>query len=121
VFQCEWVRLKVNLTNCIFTQDMKELELPIAHREGRVVGEEKVLKGLIKKKQIPLQYKDYNPNGSYFSIAGISDPTGRVFGLMPHPERFISPLQHPLWGKKREKLFPAGLKIFHNIMKYFNQ
>jgi phosphoribosylformylglycinamidine synthase len=120
MFQCEWVTLKVNPTNCIFTQEIEELELPIAHREGRVIGEEKILKELMNKKQIPLQYKGYNPNGSFLSIAGICDPTGRVFGLMPHPERFISFLQHPLWGNNKKKLFPAGLKIFQNIMSYFN-
>ncbi len=61
----------------------------------------------------------FNPNGSESNVAGVCDPTGRVFGLMPHPERFIEPTQHPRWT--REGLLPegGGLQIFRNAVEFF--
>lgn len=116
VFQCEWVRLKVEDSPCVFTQGMDELDLPIAHAEGRFVAQEEVIKKLFAKNQVVMRYKDYNPNGSISDIAGICDPTGRIFGLMPHPERFIFNTQHPKWTK--QKVEPHGLLIFNNAVKY---
>ena len=88
--------------------------LPVAHGEGKFVcRKEWILKGLEQAEQIVLRYTtadgrpaDYpdNPNGSQGDVAGICDATGRVLGLMPHPERHILPTQHPRWtrGKVRE-------------------
>jgi phosphoribosylformylglycinamidine synthase subunit PurQ / glutaminase len=59
-----------------------------------------------------------NPNGSAGAVAGVCDPTGRIFGLMPHPERHIDPLQHPRWTRRRGAL-PAdgdGLRIFQGAV-----
>lgn len=61
-----------------------------------------------------------NPNGSLNAIAGITDPTGRIFGLMPHPERFIRPMQHPNW-RRMLNLEPQGLPIFEKMVSYAAQ
>jgi len=61
----------------------------------------------------------YNPNGSIMNIAGISDRTGRILGLMPHPERHISYLQHPLHTRKKLDEEGDGFKIFQNAVNYF--
>ncbi len=116
VFQCEWIQLEVPNTKCIFTQGLKELELPIAHAEGRFVASESIISELEKNNQIVLRYKGYNPNGSMSGIAGICDPSGRIFGLMPHPERFVSKTQHPHWT--RNEVEPLGLMIFKNAVEY---
>jgi len=114
-FQDEWVYLKSAKDNrCIWTQNIPEtIYLPIAHGEGRFVPkDEKTLKKLWENNQVVLQYVN-NPNGSVDDIAGICDPTGRVFGLMPHPERYISIEQHP---KRIEEA--GGLQIFKNAVEY---
>ena len=114
-FQDEWVYLKSAKDNrCIWTQNIPEtIYLPIAHGEGRFVPkDEKTLKKLWENNQVVLQYVN-NPNGSVDDIAGICDPTGRVFGLMPHSERHISIEQHP---KRIEEA--GGLQIFKNAVEY---
>ncbi len=62
-----------------------------------------------------------NPNGSTESIAGLTDTTGRVLGLMPHPERFIRPTHHPRWTRKEENADADGMTIFNNAVKYILQ
>ena len=119
IFQCEWVMLEVPNSRCIFTKGINELELPIAHAEGRFVAKPSVIEELKQKNQVALRYKGYNPNGSMDNIAGICDSTGRLFGLMPHPERFIFETQHPMWT--RCKMEPLGLLIFKNAIEYARQ
>jgi phosphoribosylformylglycinamidine synthase len=114
-FQCEWVNLKVEESPCVFTQGMEDFELPIAHAEGRFVADKEIISKLFMNKQVVIRYKNYNPNGSIEGIAGICDPSGRIFGLMPHPERFIFKTQHPQWTS--EECYPQGLLIFKNIIK----
>lgn len=113
-FECRWVSLKVNHNSPTpFIKDLDEvIELPIAHAEGKFFTDNDTLKRLIDNNQVVLRYID-NPNGSLFDIAGICDETGRVFGLMPHPERFIFPLHHPLRKNRAD-----GLKIFINAYEY---
>ncbi|MCS7250140.1 MAG: phosphoribosylformylglycinamidine synthase I [candidate division WOR-3 bacterium] len=114
-FECRWVSLKVNHNSPTpFIKDLDEIiELPIAHAEGKFfVDKEEVLKKLKENNQIVLKYIN-NPNGSIEDIAGICDATGRIFGLMPHPERFIFPLHHPLRKNKVD-----GLKFFINACEY---
>ncbi|MBI4721707.1 MAG: phosphoribosylformylglycinamidine synthase I [Candidatus Stahlbacteria bacterium] len=120
VFQCEWINLTVENSPCVFTQGITELFLPIAHAEGRFIAPKSIITELISKRQVALTYKGYNPNGSISGIAGICDPTGRIFGLMPHPERFIFATQHPNWNKLKyhTKHDPDGLNIFKNAVKY---
>jgi phosphoribosylformylglycinamidine synthase len=62
-----------------------------------------------------------NPNGSTESIAGLCDTTGRVMGLMPHPERFVRPTQHPRWTRMKDKAGNDGMTIFNNAVKYIQQ
>lgn len=127
-FECRWVRLKVTTNLCIFLRGLDSFELPVNHGEGRFVpGGDKVLEELYSKGQIALKYVDrngcetgdypVNPNGSVDSIAGICDPTGRIFGLMPHPERFTAVEQHP--RRFVDEIKSAdGLKIFINAYDY---
>ncbi len=128
-FECRWVYLKVNAQSpCIFTKEIEGVfMLPVAHAEGKfVVNNEMTLKRIKRNNLIALTYVDengnkadypYNPNGSIENIAGICDSTGRIFGLMPHPERFVSIYQHPYWQREKIKN-PIGLKIFRNVVKY---
>lgn len=126
-FMDRWVELEVEEKSpCIWTKNLS-LEtgfmLPIRHGEGRVVftpgEEESIHRRLSVQGQIPLRYKE-DINGSYARIAGVCDPTGLVFGLMPHPEAAVSLLQHPLAGRKEgAKDAPGlGLQFFKNCVQY---
>ena len=134
-FEDRWVTLIINSNSpCIFTKDIKSIQLPVRHGEGKfIVKDDIVLKKLWINKQIVAQYIDpstgkptqkypMNPNGSVDAIAGICDPTGRIFGLMPHPEAYISPYNHPNWiHQKLRETLPSeglGLKIFRNAVDY---
>lgn len=127
-FECRWIELTPTDNHCIFTKGMKgtKLNLPIAHGEGKFYAGEDILKEINKHNLTTLQYtangkptKTYpqNPNGSLHAIAGICDPSGLIFGMMPHPERFVTPYQHPNW---RRQLIdkPHGLPIFENAVNY---
>ena len=96
---------------CVWTKNLPEIiYLPVAHGEGKFVPKDKTLLEKLKRNhQIVFRYCDSkgnecgypdNPNGSMASIAGICDDTGRIFGLMPHPERHISVTQHPRWAEE---------------------
>ena len=130
-FEARWVYLKPG-GKCVWTKDIKKIiYLPVAHGEGKFVMQEKsVLSRLKKNKQIVFQYCDAtgdfsgypdNPNGSMENIAGICDETGRVFGLMPHPERHVYAAQHPRnWNLKSEKE-GDGLRIFSNGVDFIKK
>ena len=122
-FVCEWVKLRAVGHKCIWTAGLGETELPIAHGEGKFLPKnDAVLNALRENDQIALVYAENNPNGSTADIAGVCDDTGLVFGLMPHPERHVSALQHPAWtsrgGSEGEG---PGLTIFRNAVKYATQ
>ncbi len=131
-FEDRWVYLKLLQNSCASEIWFKGLpsviQLPVAHAEGRFYADDEVLKRIEENNQAALYYTDsrgdsggypFNPNGSRSNIAGITDKSGRILGLMPHPERFIFGHHHPLW--KRKDIFPWGLKIIENAVKYFNQ
>jgi phosphoribosylformylglycinamidine synthase len=113
-FECRWVRLRVELSGCPFVQGLEVLELPIAHGQGRVMTLDGELERLLER--APLRYCE-NPNGSVADIAGVSNAAGNVFGLMPHPERYVMPQHHPDWPRGVE-LPPLGLTIFQNAIRY---
>jgi phosphoribosylformylglycinamidine synthase len=127
-FEDRWIRMKVWADRSVFTRGIDKLiYLPVAHAEGKfVVKNKRVLEKI--RDHIVFQYVNEkgskpgypaNPNGSVLDIAGICDRTGRVLGLMPHPERHVSSFQHP--ARTREKV-PAegdGLQIFKNAVEYF--
>lgn len=133
-FEDRWTWLKVNENASPFLKDMKYLYLPIRHAEGKFTASEPVLNKIEEKGQIALYYcKEnrekangkfpYNPNGSLRDIAGLCDETGRIFGLMPHPEAFLSFTNRPNWDvlKRKRKTFPSQsttLKIFENALTY---
>ena len=128
-FEDRWVYLQPEFNVCIWTQGMDEmLELPVAHGEGKFLPKDQtVLEQLLGYGQIVFHYSDpegkeagypWNPNGSVGNIAGICDPTGRIFGLMPHPERHVTGVQHPRWTKEGRAGEGAGLKIFRNGVEW---
>jgi phosphoribosylformylglycinamidine synthase len=139
-FRDTWVKLKrVQTNNCVFTKDVDLLDLPIRHGEGKLFASNDVINRLKDDNQIVFQYArsdatladgqyPFNPNGSLMDIAGISDPSGRIFGLMPHPEAYNHYTNHPDWVKLMQELKRKGMnsetnegegvKIFRNAVEY---
>jgi phosphoribosylformylglycinamidine synthase len=128
-FECRWVNLRVEpQSSCVFTKNIDRFYLPVAHGEGNFVpGNEKVAEALEQRNLICVRYCDekgeptqkypLNPNGSYKAIAGICDRTGRIFGLMPHPERHILPQHHPNFFLGETA--GSGFYLFKNAINYF--
>lgn len=114
----KWVELEPG-GKCVWTKGLKEtIYLPIAHGEGKFIPKNSdILNQLRKNEQIVFKYAD-NPNGSIDNIAGICDTTGRVLGLMPHPERHILGTQHPRWTREGLKERGDGFAIFKNGVDY---
>jgi len=112
-----WVHLQTSPSQCVFLKGIESMYLPIAHAEGRFVTQvPEDFSVLHEKRQLPLCYT------STGDVAGMCDETGRVFGLMPHPERYIDPLQHPHWTRTAPKdrpRFGDGFKLFQNAVEYF--
>lgn len=128
-FEDRWVYLKLNPTKCVFTKDMESIYLPVRHGEGKFIAEPEILEELKKNKMIVAQYIDlegklagypWNPNGSINNIAGICSKSGKIFGLMPHPEGYTHKTNHPHWTRLNLPEKGAGLKIFENSVKYIN-
>jgi len=135
-FEDRWVYLRntqyaIHNTEpkCVWTKNLSQIiYLPVAHAEGKfVVKDNLVLERLKNNSQIVFQYCDkegnlkgypYNPNGSEENIAGICDETGRILGMMPHPERHIDFWQHPRWERKDGQKEGDGLQIFKNGVEY---
>ena len=130
-FEDRWVCLAPQTEKCIFIEPGRQIYLPIAHGEGKVVTkDEAALENLKSEGHIAFKYVDengeegdypINPNGSMGSIAGLTDSTGRVLGLMPHPERFVRPTQHPRWSRIKNKQGADGTTIFNNAVKYIKE
>ena len=122
VFENSWVRIKaISTCKCIWTKGIDELEMPIRNGEGRFIAESgQTLDNLERKELIALTYSGPNPNGSQNDVAGISDTTGRILGLMPHPEANIFREQHPTWTRRRQNttVEGAGLGILRNGVSY---
>lgn len=126
-YEDRWVKVAVNSRRCAFFADDEPIELPVAHGEGRfVVGSAEDLERLEAADRVVLRYVGRdggiarypdNPNGSTAGIAGICDMTGQVFGLMPHPERFLHARQHPRHLRERRRKVGDGLRIFENAVK----
>ncbi|MHC4519807.1 MAG: phosphoribosylformylglycinamidine synthase I [Planctomycetota bacterium] len=130
-FEDRWVYLVPRTDRCVFIEPERQIYLPVAHGEGKVVTkDQETLQRLQAEGHVAFQYVDangqegpypVNPNGSVASIAGLTDRTGRVLGLMPHPERFVRRTQHPHWSRLGEDLDPDGIKIFRNAVKYVQE
>lgn len=131
-FEDRWIYLKPS-GKCVWTEGIKDIiMLPVAHGEGKFVPKDnEVLNRLNNHRQIVLRYCSasggkpkypQNPNGSIEDIAGITDQTGRIFGLMPHPERHFLFTQHPFWTRLEKKgKFGDGAKIFENGVAYVSK
>lgn len=132
-FEDRWVNLVAEQGNCVFLQGIERMYLPIAHAEGKfVVRNQQILDQLAEKGQLALRYCcdkanicndtlpfPINPNGSMANVAGICDESGRVLGLMPHPERHIERTHHPRWTRGEGKSSGEGLALFENAVRYF--
>jgi phosphoribosylformylglycinamidine synthase len=126
-FEDRWVYMKSGGSKCVWTKGIDRLYLPVRHGEGKLVAPDDVIQRLKDNNQIALRYcrpdgsldAEYplNPNGSTDGIAGICDETGRVFGLMPHPEGFLYPTNHPRWTRESVPE-GAGLRLFRNAVEY---
>lgn len=123
-FECRWIYLKVNENSpCVFTRGIESLYIPVNHGEGKLVAEPAILDRL----NVVVQYVDeggntgagypHNPNGSLRDIAGICDDTGRIFALMPHPERYVRGTQHPRWNSETHNK-GDGLQVFINAVNW---
>ena len=134
-FEDRWVNLATDGTKCVFLRDIEHMYLPMAHAEGKFVARDQAVLGELRDagrlclryarnadgtvEETPLEFPA-NPNGADANVAGVCDATGRVFGLMPHPERHIDPTQHPYWTRRKEQ--PAagdGLAMFQNAVNWF--
>jgi phosphoribosylformylglycinamidine (FGAM) synthase-like amidotransferase family enzyme len=144
-FEDRWVQLRVASPKCVFLAGIESLYVPIAHAEGRFIARDaETLQELDKNNQLVLRYAEpidlegrcdpsqlvrhrdlsakvpypYNPNGAQLDVAGLCDDTGRVLGLMPHPERHIDPTNHPRWTRRQADR-GEGLAVFENAVRYF--
>lgn len=139
-FQCRWIDLTINQqSQCVFTKGISKLHIPVAHGEGNFIAPKDALEMLMANNQIVMQYIKpdgtlangefpYNPNGSMIDIAAICDSTGRIMGMMPHPERHVFFMQRDDWtylkeiAKRNNEPIPEfgeGLQIFINAVRYF--
>lgn len=136
---CRWVRLKNNTDKCVFTKGIEYLYVPIAHGEGNFYIPDDQLKELKENNQVVFTYVKedgteangeypFNPNGALADIAGICDPSGRILGMMPHPERAMFFHNRPDFALEKEKLMREGQEvpmeneggiIFKNAIEYF--
>jgi phosphoribosylformylglycinamidine synthase len=130
LFIDRWIHLRTDTDKCVFLKKGDRFDLPIAHGEGKFVpGEGLTVQRLDKAGQVALRYvkpdgsaaggEPWNPNGSLGDIAGISDPTGRILGLMPHPERHVLPWHHPQWTRRPKVEAGDGLAIFKRAVAHF--
>ncbi len=131
-FQDRWSYLKVDPDSpSIYTRGIdKGIYLPVRHGEGKFVCDsEGTLERIRRERLAPLCYSDgeyttramefpLNPNGSQEAIAGLCDPTGRIMGLMPHPEAFVHYTQHPRWTRESLPVEGDGLILFRNAADY---
>ncbi len=120
-YQDRWVRLEAQGQKCVFLAGIERMYLPVAHAEGKFIArDDAVLQQLDAAGQLVLRYvHEDNPNGAMADVAGVCDATGRVLGLMPHPERHIDPTQHPRWTRGEAGPVGDGLTVFENAVGYF--
>jgi phosphoribosylformylglycinamidine synthase len=140
-FRDDWIHLIRRESPCVFTRGIEGIELPVRHGEGKFFADDKVIKRLFEANQVIFQYATpdgkpaegafpFNPNGSLRDIAGICDPTGRILGMMPHPEAYNHATNHPDWTRKKESLkrkgesLPSeghGIALFRNGVQYVEE
>jgi phosphoribosylformylglycinamidine synthase len=135
-FEDRWVNLVVDRTPCVFLRDIERLYLPMAHAEGKFVASSpEILDELRSQGRLAIRYANgslggiqdevlpfpFNPNGADANVAGVCDVSGRVFGLMPHPERHIDATQHPHWTRRESQPeYGDGFALFRNAVEWFD-
>jgi phosphoribosylformylglycinamidine synthase len=132
-FEDRWSRLIVDPdAPCVFTRGIEQLYLPVRHGEGRFVAQTEdlltqldgshlnVLKYADEAYRPTMAYPD-NPNGSQGAVAGICDPSGRLFGLMPHPEAYLHRTHHPRWTREDLPEEGAGLQLYRNAVNFISR
>ena len=131
-FVDRWVHTKVDGDRCVFLRGIERMYLPMAHAEGKFVTRDNdTLGNLDQSGRLCIRYCaadggeangfPENPNGSMANVAGCCDESGRVFGLMPHPERFLDATNHPHWTRMAK--LPAegeGCAVFRNAVEFFS-
>ncbi len=136
-FEDRWVTCGINPNSSSpFLNGLQKIDLPVRHGEGKlVIRDDGVRRAIIEKNLNCLTYLDpegnstgeypYNPNGSELNCAGLIDPGGRVLGLMPHPEAYLSFYNHPAWTRKKQRGINSeegeGLQIFKNIVNHIRR
>lgn len=137
-FRNHWVELMFEPASpCVFTRGLDRMPMPIRHGEGKIFTlDEALLDRIEREGGVACRYADpatgkptmeppHNPNGSLRAIAGLCDPTGRIFGLMPHPEAYLYPENHPEWVRQRRTgTLPAaglGLRLFENAVQHLRR
>lgn len=127
-FECRWIDLKVEKSKCVFLQGNYDVgHFAVNHGEGKFFSSPDIIKKIEDENLVVFRYVDEkgsltqgypkNPNGSLNAIAGVTDPTGRVLGLMPHPEKFVDITQYPNW-RREEIVKPHGAFIFEEMINY---
>ncbi len=132
-YEDRWVNLRVEGDRSVFLKGIESMYLPVAHAEGKFVPRDQAtFEQLERAGQLVLRYCSaedasnpnaelpypLNPNGACGNVAGLCDESGRVLGLMPHPERFIDPTHHPRWTRQKPTV-GDGLLLFQNAVAYF--
>lgn len=134
-FECRWIRLKPEKSRCVFLQGDFDIGwFSVNHGEGKFYANDETIKSLeqsglvvfryVDEKGRPTQKYPENPNGSLNAIAGICDPTGRVFGMMPHPEKFVDVTQYPNWRREilqQAQDKPHGAFIFEGMIQFIKK
>ena len=133
-FEDRWTYLKVDPDSpCVFTKGLKGIYLPVRHGEGKFVTESQAILDQLESRHLTvLKYCDadyqaptmdypLNPNGSTAAIAGICDPTGRLFGLMPHPEAYVHRTHHPRWTREELPEEGMGLWLYQNAVTFIRE
>lgn len=132
-FECRWINLMVEKTRCVFTHSLegKIISMQVAHGEGKFYTDPDTLQEVEQRGQVVFRYTGNegsptllypaNPNGSLNAIAGICDSTGRIMGMMPHPERCVGKTQHPNWRRMTDNIESNCQAIFKNAVDYARQ
>lgn len=128
LFECRWIKIKQEKSTCVFLKDTHiSMDVSVNHGEGKFFASPNIIKKVEDENLVVFRYVDTNgnptsvypdnPNGSTNAIAGICDTTGRILGIMPHPEKFNHPTNHPNWRRLQLKK-AHGLTIFENMINY---
>lgn len=129
-FECRWIRIKSENSKASYLNELPILEIPVNHGEGKFFADKKTIKKIEDQNLIVFRYVDSNgnptmtypdnPNGALNAIAGITDNTGRILGLMPHPEKFVDNTQNPNW-RRNDFGKPHGLLFYEKIIQFVKE